>query len=62
VSEIYPCHGCSNFEISRDDFDERPDEEVIKEIHADIGYDILRWNPAELKAEYLKQGSVPIFL
>jgi len=52
VSEIYPGHGCSNFDISRDDFDERLEEEVIKEIYADIGYDILRWSPAALKAKY----------
>lgn len=52
VSEIYPGHGWCSFEISKDDFDERPEEEVIKEIYADIGYDILRWNPTALKAEY----------
>jgi hypothetical protein len=52
VSEIYPGHGCCNFEISRDDFDKRPEEEVIKEIYADIGYDILSWSPAALKSEY----------
>jgi hypothetical protein len=55
VSEIYPGCGCCNFEIYKDDFDKRPEEEVIKEIYADIGYDILRWNPGALKAEYLKQ-------
>jgi hypothetical protein len=52
VCEIYPGHGCSNFDISRDDFDERLEEEVIKEIYTNIGYDILRWNPAALKAKY----------
>jgi hypothetical protein len=40
VSEIYPGCGCCNFEIYKDDFDKRPEEEVIKEIYADIGYDI----------------------
>lgn len=52
ISEIYPGLGRSNFEISNDGFDDRPDEVVIKEIYADIGYDILRWNPERLKAEY----------
>lgn len=52
VSEIYPGHGWCSFEISKDYFDERPEEEAIKEIYADIGYDILRWNPTALKAEY----------
>lgn len=52
VSEIYPGHGWCNFEISKDEFDERPEKEVVKEIHEDIGYDILRWSPAALKAEY----------
>ncbi len=46
VSEIYPGHGRCNFNISNDGFDDRLDEDVIKEIYADIGYDILRWNPA----------------
>jgi hypothetical protein len=52
VSEIYPGHGWCDFEISKDEFDERPEKEVIKEIYEDIGYDILRWSPAALKAEY----------
>ncbi len=52
VSEIYPGHGFCDIEISKDGFDERPEKEVIKEIYEDIGYDILRWSPAALKAEY----------
>ncbi len=52
VSEIYSGHGFCDFEISKDEFDEQPEKEVIKEIYEDIGYDILRWSPAALKAEY----------
>ncbi len=33
-------------------FDERPKKDAIKEIYEDIGYDILRWSHAALKAEY----------
>jgi hypothetical protein len=52
MSEIYPGHGFCDFEISKDEFDERPEKEVIKEIYEDIGYDILRWSPITVKAEY----------
>ncbi|MGA9098753.1 MAG: hypothetical protein WB392_07465 [Methanotrichaceae archaeon] len=37
VSGIYPGHGRYSFDISNDGFDNRSDEEVIKEIYADIG-------------------------
>ena len=52
ISEIYPGHGFCDFEISKDEFDERPEKDVIKEIHENIGYDILCWSPAVLKAQY----------
>ncbi len=52
ISEIYPGHGFCDFEISKDEFDERPEKEVVKEIYEDIGYDILHWSPATLKSKF----------
>ena len=45
LSEIHPSIGRGDFELFKENDDERSDEEFLMEIFSWIGSDILHWNP-----------------
>ena len=52
LSEIHPSIGRSDFELFKENDDDRSDEEFLMEIFSWIGSDILHWNPKSLIEAY----------
>lgn len=52
LSEIHPSIGRGDFELFKENDDERSDEEFLMEIFSWIGSDILHWNPKSLVEAY----------